>query len=282
MRIHVGCELRFEFPQTAPMIATLNVHFSRVSELERPDYLITNPSVPLKATATASEIGAVASLRPPGISASARTPLFVTRACRTRSIWTLCSTKFSTCRRKLYCFCLAVVTVRPIVYPTRLGACSEARRLVRAGPRRRGRASNPYLWPRSRHGFIASMMSTNSKISLFRRGAVQPRLNCTSRAMASDILKYWRFSRLRVSAHLVETPLPLFGRRYETSQYIVLVANVATDAAGAPRTDWKDRTDAALASDFRRLSLAKLFPPPRTGRKDRTPPICPSVLSVRG
>ena len=48
MRIHVGCELRFEFPQTTPLIATLNVHFSRVSELERPDYLITNPSVPVE------------------------------------------------------------------------------------------------------------------------------------------------------------------------------------------------------------------------------------------
>ena len=48
MRIHIGCELRFEFPQTTPMIATLNVHFSRVSELERPDYLITNPSVPIE------------------------------------------------------------------------------------------------------------------------------------------------------------------------------------------------------------------------------------------
>ena len=45
MRIHVGCKLRFEFPQTTPMIATLNVHFSRISALERPDYLITNPSV---------------------------------------------------------------------------------------------------------------------------------------------------------------------------------------------------------------------------------------------
>ncbi len=45
MRIHLGCELRFEFPQPTPMILTLNVHFSRVSELERPDYLITNPPV---------------------------------------------------------------------------------------------------------------------------------------------------------------------------------------------------------------------------------------------
>ena len=48
MRIHIGCELRFEFAQTTPMIVTLNVHFSRVSELERPDYLITNPSVPIE------------------------------------------------------------------------------------------------------------------------------------------------------------------------------------------------------------------------------------------
>src|ERR1039458_10833184 len=48
MRIRVGCEFSFEFPQTTPMIVALNVHFSRVSELEHPDYLITNPSVPIE------------------------------------------------------------------------------------------------------------------------------------------------------------------------------------------------------------------------------------------
>ena len=37
MRIRAGCELSFEFPQTTPMIVTLNVHFSRFSDLERPD-----------------------------------------------------------------------------------------------------------------------------------------------------------------------------------------------------------------------------------------------------
>jgi len=45
MRIHVGCEMTFDFPQTTPLIAMLNVHFSRVSDLERPDYLVTRPSV---------------------------------------------------------------------------------------------------------------------------------------------------------------------------------------------------------------------------------------------
>jgi hypothetical protein len=46
MRIHIGCKLGFEFPQPTPMILALNVHFSRV-DLERPDYLITMPSVPI-------------------------------------------------------------------------------------------------------------------------------------------------------------------------------------------------------------------------------------------
>jgi transglutaminase-like putative cysteine protease len=45
VRIRVGCELSFEVPQMTPMIVMLNVHFSRVSDLENPDHLITQPSV---------------------------------------------------------------------------------------------------------------------------------------------------------------------------------------------------------------------------------------------
>ena len=48
MRINVGCELTFEFSQTTPMIVTLNVHFSRSPDLERPDHLMTTPSVPIE------------------------------------------------------------------------------------------------------------------------------------------------------------------------------------------------------------------------------------------
>jgi hypothetical protein len=48
MRIHIGCGLTFELPQTTPMIATLHVHFSRVSDLERPDHLVTNPAAPVE------------------------------------------------------------------------------------------------------------------------------------------------------------------------------------------------------------------------------------------
>lgn len=48
MRIKIGCELSFEFPQVTPLIAMLNVHFSRVPDLERPDHLTTSPPVPVE------------------------------------------------------------------------------------------------------------------------------------------------------------------------------------------------------------------------------------------
>ncbi|WKW50498.1 transglutaminase-like domain-containing protein [Rhodomicrobium lacus] len=46
MRIHVGSELTFDFPQPTPIIALLNVHYSRFSDLERPDCLTTTPAAP--------------------------------------------------------------------------------------------------------------------------------------------------------------------------------------------------------------------------------------------
>lgn len=47
MRLSVGCALDFDFPQPAPMIVMLNVHYSRVSDLEQPDTLVTAPAVPI-------------------------------------------------------------------------------------------------------------------------------------------------------------------------------------------------------------------------------------------
>lgn len=48
MRIRVGCEMTYQFAQATPMIVMLNVHASRVSDLEQPDFVITTPSVPLE------------------------------------------------------------------------------------------------------------------------------------------------------------------------------------------------------------------------------------------
>ena len=48
MRVSIGCCLRYSLPQPTPMIAMLNVHYSRFGDLERADYLVTSPSVPLE------------------------------------------------------------------------------------------------------------------------------------------------------------------------------------------------------------------------------------------
>jgi transglutaminase-like putative cysteine protease len=49
MQIRVGYEMAYECPQPTPMILALSVHYSRASDLVRPDHLVTNPPVPITA-----------------------------------------------------------------------------------------------------------------------------------------------------------------------------------------------------------------------------------------
>jgi transglutaminase-like putative cysteine protease len=49
MQIRVGFELVYRCPQPTPMILTLNIHYSRASDLAKPDYLLLTPSVPVSA-----------------------------------------------------------------------------------------------------------------------------------------------------------------------------------------------------------------------------------------
>jgi len=46
MQIRIGYELVYNFPQPTPIILTLNVHFSRASDVVRPDQLTSSPSIP--------------------------------------------------------------------------------------------------------------------------------------------------------------------------------------------------------------------------------------------
>ena len=47
MKIRVGYELIYDFPQSTPMIMVLGIHFTRASDVITPDYLTTSPSVPI-------------------------------------------------------------------------------------------------------------------------------------------------------------------------------------------------------------------------------------------
>ena len=48
MHIRVGYELIYNCPQATPMILALSIHYSRASDLVTPDYMTTEPSVPIK------------------------------------------------------------------------------------------------------------------------------------------------------------------------------------------------------------------------------------------
>lgn len=49
MHIRVGYELIYEFPQATPIILTLNLHYTRASDIISHDHIITNPAIPITA-----------------------------------------------------------------------------------------------------------------------------------------------------------------------------------------------------------------------------------------
>ena len=49
MQIRVGFEMEYQLPAPTPMILALSIHYSRASDLVRPDNLVTQPAVPVTA-----------------------------------------------------------------------------------------------------------------------------------------------------------------------------------------------------------------------------------------
>jgi transglutaminase-like putative cysteine protease len=49
MQIRVGFEMAYECPGPTPMMLALSIHYSRASDLLRPDHLMTHPAVPVTA-----------------------------------------------------------------------------------------------------------------------------------------------------------------------------------------------------------------------------------------
>jgi transglutaminase-like putative cysteine protease len=49
VQLRVGFDLTYDCPQPTPMIVMLSIHYSRVSDIVRPDHMVTVPSVPVSA-----------------------------------------------------------------------------------------------------------------------------------------------------------------------------------------------------------------------------------------
>ena len=65
MKIRVGFEMHYEFPQPTPMIMVLGTHFTRASDIIVPDHLTTSPSVPIEPYRDMFGNGAAGSSLPP-------------------------------------------------------------------------------------------------------------------------------------------------------------------------------------------------------------------------
>ncbi len=66
MKLSVGFDIVYDCPQPTPMILTLNVHYSRVSDMLKPDTLIINPPSRSRLTVTVLAIGAADGRAPQG------------------------------------------------------------------------------------------------------------------------------------------------------------------------------------------------------------------------
>jgi len=49
MQIRLGYELVYECPQPTPILLTLNLHYTRASDILIPDHIVTQPSLPIRA-----------------------------------------------------------------------------------------------------------------------------------------------------------------------------------------------------------------------------------------
>ena len=56
MQIRVGYELIYRCPKPTPMVVTLSIHYSRVSDVTKPDHLVLTPSIPITAYRDSSQL----------------------------------------------------------------------------------------------------------------------------------------------------------------------------------------------------------------------------------
>jgi hypothetical protein len=75
MQIRLGYELVYGCPQPTPMLLTLNVQYTRISDMVVPDHLVTSPSILIRAYRDGLVIGAIGSWRRPGEPCSLPTGL---------------------------------------------------------------------------------------------------------------------------------------------------------------------------------------------------------------
>ena len=117
MQIRVGFEMAYRCPQPTPMLLALNIHYSRASDLVRPDLLVLDPPVPLTAYRDLFGNWCSRIVAPPGRSRCAPMRWSTTAACPTPWRRRQCRRRSSTCPKRPWSTCSAAATARPTSCP---------------------------------------------------------------------------------------------------------------------------------------------------------------------
>ena len=99
MKLRVGFEMLYEFPQPTPMIMVLGTHFTRASDILVPDFLVTDPVVEITPYRDLLAIGAAAWWRLRGGCALPATALFATAVFPIRCLLRQVSMRLRICPR---------------------------------------------------------------------------------------------------------------------------------------------------------------------------------------
>src|SRR5438034_8614692 len=113
MKLRVGYEIVYDFPQPTPMIMVLGTHFTRASDIIVPDHLTISPAVPVfpyrdgfgnwcsRIVAPAGRVRLAAD----GVVRDSGLPDPVVASATQHAV--------GTCRRTRWCICWAAVIARP-------------------------------------------------------------------------------------------------------------------------------------------------------------------------
>ena len=127
MKIRVGFEMIYDCPQPTPIVFTLNVHFTRVSDLVGRDDLVFDPPVPMTAYRDSFGNWCTRIVAPKGrLRVSADAIVNDSGTARHGSFGRRNSFPCRTCPRTRCCSCWEADTARPIACPRPHGISSAA------------------------------------------------------------------------------------------------------------------------------------------------------------
>ena len=123
MQIQLGYELIYDCPQPTPMIVTLSIHFTRVSDIVIPDHLITSPSIPLTAYRDGFGNWCSRIVAPPGELRLSTNAVINDSGEPDPVVGSAYSIRCRISPRRRWCSCSAAATARPINCRRWPGAC---------------------------------------------------------------------------------------------------------------------------------------------------------------